>query len=206
MVNEYLAEVKGYLTGIPADEREELLQFYAEQMMDAGLSTDEIIAKYGTPKQFARTLKIDYFIEADEDQTGNDSTGVRTKKRANLIWLIVLGLFATPVMIPLAIVLVIGLIGVIVAFLMAIFTIYAGIIGVLAAGLFVFVMGIMVIGQSLATAMLLIGVGIFLTAAVIFVAPIVWALTKWLFELVVQFVKWLGRRFLAKQSSVEGEV
>lgn len=206
MVNEYLAEVKGYLTGIPADEREELLQFYAEQMMDAGLTTEEIIAKYGTAKQFARTLKIDYFIEADEDPTSTESAGTRTKKRANLIWLIVLGLFATPVLIPLAIVLVVGLVGVIAAFVSAVFGIYAGIIGALAAGLFVFVMGVMVISQSLATAMLLMGIGVFLTAAVIFIAPIVWALTKWLFELVVMFVKWLGRRFLAKQSTIGGEV
>ena len=46
MVNEYLAEVKANMSGIPADERDELLQFYEEQMMDAGLTTDEIVAKY----------------------------------------------------------------------------------------------------------------------------------------------------------------
>lgn len=50
MVNEYLAEVKANMSGIPADERDELLQFYEEQMMDAGLTTDEIVAKYGSPK------------------------------------------------------------------------------------------------------------------------------------------------------------
>lgn len=58
MINEYLAEVKANMSGIPADERDELLQFYEEQMMDAGLTTDEIVAKYGSPKQFARTLKV----------------------------------------------------------------------------------------------------------------------------------------------------
>ncbi|MBC6499733.1 hypothetical protein H7R52_17250 [Weissella confusa] len=52
MVNEYLADVRSYMAGVPENEREELLQFYEEQMIDAGLTSDQIVEKYGTPKDY----------------------------------------------------------------------------------------------------------------------------------------------------------
>lgn len=54
MIKEYLTAVRSYLNDIPADEREELLQFYEEQMLDAGYTMEEVKEKYGSPKQFAR--------------------------------------------------------------------------------------------------------------------------------------------------------
>ena len=180
MVNEYLAEVKANMSGIPADERDELLQFYEEQMMDAGLTTDEIVAKYGSPKQFARTLKVEYFIESDNDAAQDAPAGKRTKNLTMMILLIVLGLFASPILIPLAIVVVVGIMSVLAIFLM-----------ILA--------GIGVLTQAVGTGIFYMGLGIALTAAVIFFTPLVWAVTKALFEMFVTFLKWIGRRFLSKK-------
>ncbi len=199
MVNEYLAEVKANMSGIPADERDELLQFYEEQMMDAGLTTDEIVAKYGSPKQFARTLKVDYFIESDNDAAQDAPAGKRTKNLTMMILLIVLGLFASPILIPLAIVVVVGIMSVLAIFLMILAGIYMGIVGALAGGLFMFVLGIGVLMQAVGTGIFYMGLGIALTAAVIFFTPLVWAVTKALFEMFVTFLKWIGRRFLSKK-------
>ncbi|SCB92408.1 DUF1700 domain-containing protein [Weissella bombi] len=200
MIKEYLENVRSYLKDLPTDEREELLQFYEEQMLDAGYSMAEIEEKYGTPKQFARSLKIEYFIENDEisDETVTRST--RTKNRMNLVWLVILGLFASPILIPVAI----GLIGIlfaaVIGFLGIIFGIYVGIIGVLAGGLIAFINGVILLWQSVATGVFYIGAGLLLTGAVIFFAPIVWRITHWLFEVLVTFIKWVGNRYLSKNN------
>ncbi|MGK4144283.1 DUF1700 domain-containing protein [Weissella paramesenteroides] len=205
MIKEYLAAVRSNLKDIPADEREELLQFYEEQMLDAGYTIKEIEEKYGTPKQFARSLKIEYFIKNDETADENIPTGERTKNRVNLIWLIILGLFASPILIPVAIGLICLLAGAFIAFLGILFAIYAGIIGVLAGGLFAFVNGVILLWQSVPTGLLFMGAGLLPTGAVIFFAPIVWRLTRWLFEMLVMFVKWVGHRFLSKNRVKEAQ-
>ena len=45
MIKEYLTAVRSYLNDIPADEREELGQFYEEQMLDAGYTMEEVNEK-----------------------------------------------------------------------------------------------------------------------------------------------------------------
>lgn len=205
MIKEYLTAARSYLNDIPADEREELLQFYEEQMLDAGYTMEEVKEKYGSPKQFARSLKIEYFIESDEVANEDMPTSKRTKNRVTLIWLIVLGLFASPILIPVAIGLVLALIGAFIGFLAIIFGIYVGIIGTLAGGLFAFVNGIILLWQSVPTGLLFIGGGLLLTGLVVFFAPIVWRLTRWLFEMLVQFVKWIGHRYLGKNHVKEAQ-
>lgn len=116
-----------------------------------------------------------------------------------MIVLIVLGLFASPILIPLAIVVVVGIMSVLAIFLMILAGIYMGIVGALAGGLFMFVLGIGVLTQAVGTGIFSMGLGIALTAAVIFFTPLVWAVTKALFELFVTFLKWIGRRFLSKK-------
>ena len=199
MVNEYLADVRSYMAGVPENEREELLQFYEEQMMDAGLTSEQIIEKYGTPKEFARKLRLEYFIQVDDAPEATDMpVGKRTKNRATLIWLIILGLFASPVLVPVALGLIAALFGVFVAFISVIFAIYATIIAALAVGVFSFISGIILLFQSVATGIFFMGVGIVATAATIFFAPLVWRATKWLFEQVIVFAKWIGRKLVRK--------
>lgn len=203
MIKEYLEKVRSYLKDLPTDEREELLQFYEEQMLDAGYSMSEIEEKYGTPKQFARSLKIEYFIENDEISDETVSRSTRTKNRMNLVWLVILGLFASPILIPVAIGLIGILIAAVIAFLGILFGIYVGIIGVLAGGLIAFVNGVILLWQSVATGVFYIGAGLLLTGAVIFFAPIVWRITRWLFEMLVTFIKWVGNRYLSKNNVKE---
>lgn len=118
----------------------------------------------------------------------------------NLVWLVVLGLFASPSLIPIAIGVIGILISAIILFLGILFSIYVGIIGVLAGGLIAFVNGVILLWQSVATGVFYIGAGLLLTGAVIFFAPIVWRVTRWLFEMLVTFIKWVGNRYLSKNN------
>ncbi|MBC6499734.1 hypothetical protein H7R52_17255 [Weissella confusa] len=67
--------------------------------------------------EFARKLKLEYFIQVDDaPEATNMPAGKRTKNRATLIWLIILGLFASPILIPVALGLIAALFGVFIAF------------------------------------------------------------------------------------------
>ena len=135
-MNEYLNEVVDHLQEIPEDDRFDLIQYYEEYFLDSGKTLDQIIDEYGTPKQFALKLKISYFSE--EEQAENELVK-NPKRQIRLIWLIIIGLFASPVLIPLALgfILVIG--GLLVALLALIFIIYVLCISILGVGLFMII-------------------------------------------------------------------
>ena len=195
-MNEYLNEVVDHLQEIPEDDRFDLIQYYEEYFLDSGKTLDQIIDEYGTPKQFALKLKISYFSE--EEQAENELVK-NPKRQIRLIWLIIIGLFASPVLIPLALgfILVIG--GLLVALLALIFSIYVLCISILGVGLFMIISGISVFGQSILSGLFFIGVGLFATGSAVFISPLLLKGTKGLFYVMMNFVKWIGRRFITKR-------
>ena len=78
-MNEYLDEVIEEIQEIPEDDRFDLIQYYEEYFLDSGKTIDQIIEEYGTPKQFALKLKINYFSEQDDSAT--DEVNPRSSKR-----------------------------------------------------------------------------------------------------------------------------
>lgn len=176
-----------------------MIQYYEEYFLDSGKTIDQIIEEYGTPKQFALKLKINYFSEQDDSAT--DEVNPRSSKRQiRLIWMIVIGLCASPLLIPLAI----GFVAVIVGLLCLLVALlvggYVGCITVLGLGLFSVVSGIGVLGQSIESGLFYVGLGLFATGTVVFCAPLLLKMTKWIFKMMMNFVKWVGRRFVTRRA------
>lgn len=200
MIDQYFTEVESYLTGVPAAEQEEMLQFYKEQVLESGMTVTEVEEKYGTPKQFARTIRLEYFMDLDDAQATEDMTPQeRTKSRSRMLWLIVLGLFASPILIPVAIGVLFMIALAFFFFLLTVFGIYAAVVGILAGGVAALVLGIMLMGQSLATGLFFMGLGLLMTGFTIVMTPIVLNVTQWLFEMFVKLMKWIGRRFVSRR-------
>lgn len=200
MIDQYFNEVEGYLTGVPAAEQEEMLQFYKEQVIESGMTLTDMEAKYGTPKQFARTIRLEYFMDMDDAPVDDTVTPQeRTKQRTRMIWLIVLGLFASPILIPVAIGVLLMLAMGLFFFLFALMAIYGTVVGTLAGGVASLVFGGMLLGQSIPTAIFFMGLGLLLTGLTIAVTPMVLNLTQWMFDMFVQFMKWIGRRFVSRR-------
>ncbi|MBO0482626.1 DUF1700 domain-containing protein [Candidatus Enterococcus courvalinii] len=197
-MNEYLSEVLDELQEIPEADRFDLIQYYEEYFLDSGKTVDEILEEYGTPKQFALKLKINYFSEADD--LGQEEIHQNSPKRQmRLIWLILLGLFASPILIPLALLFIAVLVGSVIALFAVIFSIYVVCIVILGVGVVMTLAGLMVLGQSVVSGLFFVGLGLFATGAAIFFTPILVRLTKWLAQLMMRFVKWVGRRFVTKR-------
>ncbi|OTP11255.1 membrane protein [Enterococcus sp. 10A9_DIV0425] len=197
-MNEYLNELNDELREIPEDDRFDIIQYYEEYFLDADKTVDQVVEEYGTPKQFALKLKINYFSEQDDSGKIDDRPNPRRQIR--LIWMIVLGLFATPLLIPLALAFIAVIIGILVALVAVIISIYVVCISILGAGLFSMISGIAVLNQSLTSGLFFVGLGLLATGSAVFFSPLLLKGTKWLFQIMMNFVKWVGRRFITKRS------
>ena len=198
-MNEYLDEVFNELQELPEDDRFDLIQYYEEYFLDSGKTMEKILEEYGTPKQFALKLKINYFSELDDSNGGKVNTK-SSKRQVRLIWMVIIGLCASPLLIPLAIGFIAVIFGLMLALLMIIAAIYVGCISILGVGLFAIISGIGVLGQSVTSGLFYVGMGLFATGSVVFFVPILLKLTKLLFQMMINFVKWVGRRFVTNRT------
>ena len=67
---EFLAELEQRLSGIPEEERQAAIQYYADYLADAGEENEaEAIRELGSPEKVAESIKADYFgTEFDESR------------------------------------------------------------------------------------------------------------------------------------------
>ena len=67
---EFLAELEQRLSGIPEEERQAAIQYYADYLADAGEENEaEAIRELGNPEKVAESIKADYFgTEFDESR------------------------------------------------------------------------------------------------------------------------------------------
>ena len=198
-MNEYLDEVFNELQELPEDDRFDLIQYYEEYFLDSGKTMEKILEEYGTPKQFALKLKINYFSELDDSNGGKVNTK-SSKRQVRLIWMVIIGLCASPLLIPLAIGFIAVIFGLMLALLLLIVAIYVGCISILGVGLFAIISGIGVLGQSVTSGLFYVGMGLFATGSVVFFVLILLKLTKLLCQMMMNFVKWVGRRFVTNRT------
>lgn len=67
---EFLAELEQRLSGIPEEERQAAIQYYADYLADAGEENEaEAIRELGSPEKAAESIKADYYgTEFDESR------------------------------------------------------------------------------------------------------------------------------------------
>lgn len=67
---EFLAELEQRLSGIPEEERQSAIQYYADYLADAGEENEaEAIRELGSPEKAAESIKADYYgTEFDESR------------------------------------------------------------------------------------------------------------------------------------------
>ncbi|WP_125764913.1 DUF1700 domain-containing protein [Companilactobacillus hulinensis] len=201
-VESYINEFEVYLGQLNDDDRKDVLEFYREFIIDADLDTsDKIINELGTPKHLARKVLTDYSIKMSEEDyqnvdNGNVPTEQKAKKNVRMIWLIILGLFATPVAIPLAIALILMLAGIAAAAILMILTFVFLVALSVILGVGAIFMGMSVIFQSIWTTLFYVGGGLIVLGIDFFLIPIIIAVFKWFFQVIVIFFRWVGKKLL----------
>ncbi|WP_338231880.1 DUF1700 domain-containing protein [Companilactobacillus muriivasis] len=211
-IDTYIDEFEIYLHQLSDKEKQDVLEFYREYIIDANLqSSDAIINELGTPKHLARKVLADYSIKMSEENYQNVDNGQMTSnqrfsKNLKMIGLVILALMASPVAIMIAIILIplillfLGL-GVLFA-LLFLFMIAMSVVG----GIGSIFVGLSVIFQSFGTTVFYVGMGLLILGADFFIIPIIVALLKWFFSVIVIFFRWLGKKMLrGRKTPMKGE-
>lgn len=201
----YLDNFAALLIQLADDERDEVINFYREYLLDAGIQDyDDCVAELGTPKQLARKVLADYSIRFNENLT--EETTKRQKSRAGVraIWWVVLALLSTPITIPALIV----IFAVLIAVAAVVFAIGVAIVATIAAvtmlALAAITAGVGVFTQSLWVALFYIGSGL----AIIGVELLFFPLVVWFIGLIIQgvstVVQRLYHRFVKRNRAERG--
>lgn len=199
-MNNYLNEVRKYLSqaGVPAEDADDMLEYFEEYFYDAGMTDERAIAKYGKPKRFAQFMAMDYLMEADDRNLSDDSYRPKEKARGrfHLVWMIIVGLCASPILLPLAFGAVMVIFGLLISVLAVIFSAYTVVVACIGAGAVSFIVGSTVLLQDPATSIASMGAGLFILGIGLLIAPFLMRFSRWLFNLFMTFIKWLGRKAL----------
>ena len=211
-IDSYIDEFRIYLHQLDEKEQADVIEFYREYMIDANLqSSDGIINELGTPKHLARKVLADYSIKMSEENYQNVDNGQMTSnerfsKNLKMIGLVILALMASPVAILIAVILIplillfFGL--AIFCILLFFFLVAMSVVG----GVGSILMGLAVVFQSFGTTVFYVGAGLVILGIDLFLIPVIIALVKWFFSVIVIFFRWLGKKLLhGRKTPMKGE-
>lgn len=211
-MDSYIDEFQIYLHQLNDKEQQDVTEFYREYIIDANLQTsDAIINELGTPKHLARKVLADYSIKMSEENYQNVDNGQMTSnerfsKNLKMIGWVILALMASPVAILIAIILIpliLLFVGLAVFFVLLFLFLVAGSVVVGIGSIFA---GFSVILQSFATTLFFVGIGLLILGVDFFLIPIIIALFKWFFSVVVIFFRWLGKKLLhGRKTPMKGD-
>lgn len=210
-VTEYLAELKGLLGSLTTQEQDDVMEFYSEYLQDAGVVTrSEVESRLGTPKQLARKVLADYSIKDSQKQARENKSTIKDQKATNksnvtMIWMVILAIASSPVTIPLALGVLLVLVGAIFAVLGVLFAAIVGVLGVGAIALFAIYVGIMMIPGHLAVALFYLGAGVAAIGAILIGVPLALSILSWLIKMTALAISWLYHKITKTQPTVKKE-
>lgn len=202
-MDNYLDKFTALLAQLTDDERDEVVGFYREYLLDAGIASyDDCVAELGTPRQLARKVLADYSIRLNENLTAETSKKKRSQTSVRTIWLIVLALLSTPITIPALLVVLATLFAIAVVVISIFFTVIALIIGCTLLALALITASIGVFSQSIWVACFYLGSGLILLGGELLITPLI----IWLLNLIIQGTTVLTQRLyhrFVKQNRAE---
>ena len=185
----YILELRRHIKGLPKPEIEEAISYYEEYFYEAGVENEEkVIAELGCPKDVAMKILGDYTmknIESDERPS---------KKWSKMIWLIVLGIFASPIALPIGIALFFVVLALIISIVAVVISFFAVAIAFLGSGIVTLFMGLPLIISELPSALFFSGVGLVSMAVGVLAFIGTYMLGKAIFKgISILTAKWFNR-------------
>jgi len=199
---EFMKQLEQLLQDISENDRLDAIGYYNDYFDEAGLENEaQVIRELGSPGRVAATIKADLGTEENEETRHAEAplqTPEEPNKKRNIPWalIIVLLVFASPVLAG-----VIGgvfgaLAGVVAAIFGIIVALAACSVAFLASGAVCIVVGIVRLGMSPVEGLILIGIGsLLLTFGMLLLVLFVWCAFKWLPALFRGIVNLIQRIF-----------
>ncbi|WP_042145486.1 DUF1700 domain-containing protein [Paucisalibacillus sp. EB02] len=167
--DEYLKKLRSKIKKLPREDVNEAIDYYQEYFAEAGEEDIEsVIARLGSPSFVASQILADYAVK---DITTKTSTA---KKNISAIWFIILAIFASPIALPLLIIVITVVFILILVCGVSILTFLIFIVGLPISGLYSIISGFAVIVQHWQTSLFFIGIGLIaLGIGVVLISPFV---------------------------------
>lgn len=218
---EFMARLKDLLSDITEAEREEALNYYEDYFDDAGEENEaSVIESLGSPEKVAATIKAGLndddgingefsengysdpsYINKDEvaERTAVEKSGTGKKKGMSssvLILIVILCLFALPILGPVGIGLLSAVFGILCAIAAVLFAVMVAGIAIVVTGIALIAGAIASIFEAPVVALLLAGAGLILGGVGVLLTILgIWILTKLLPPLVRGFVNLCRKPF-----------
>ncbi|MBM7636045.1 DUF1700 domain-containing protein [Streptococcus saliviloxodontae] len=183
---EYLTQLERYLKRLPKEDYEEAMDYFIEYFDEAGPeNVAQVIEELGSPKEAASDILYQLLDDKMDEQVTSP------KKHLSLLWITLLAVLASPVAIPLFLILSAAIITVIAIFFAAFITLlgilFAG--GVLGAS--IIYSGLTSLATSFSGGLLGIGLGLIIISCAIIVIFLGYLIFEWFVRLLFRFIKWM---------------
>ncbi len=178
---EFLEQLEKLLSDLPEEERREAMEFYVEYFDEAGPEEEQdVVKKFGSPKEVADRIHEELAEKGviGYDSNGNNTSGEEKKNVWKTVGIVVLCIFAAPILIPLVVAVISAVISAILAVISAILGVFLGFCGVTLAfavvAIVLFVTGIMKLFTSPLVGAFLIGLALLFAGISLLLGFAVW--------------------------------
>lgn len=158
----FLQELERQLKHLPQEDKLDALEYYTEYLEEMNLEDDaDVVAILGTPKEVARDIIgncTERHLEKHKERAG-------VKSSATLLWMIILGICASPIAIPMLVISLFVMVILIVSGIVLVGALLFAGVAVVLAGLVAFIVAFVAIGffnklQCIGFGLICISVGV----------------------------------------------
>lgn len=188
----YLKELEANLKSMPELEKNEAIFYYEQYLFEGKLTDGQAVAEFGTPKNLARRLVADYFMD--------ESRGlpiVQKQSSFTLTKMVVLGICASPILMPLMIAVLALIFALVVTFAALIFSLFVIIFAFGFAAVACLLGGAFIMTQSVAGGFFYLGVSIAVLGILGLLWPIVINVIRWLKQCLSKIITWIGSKTIS---------
>ncbi|AWN32770.1 MULTISPECIES: DUF1700 domain-containing protein [Lactobacillus] len=196
VIDDYISELEQNLVDLPAKDREDVVEFYREFLLDGDfVRRSTIDTELGTPKQLAINIMADYSTKEDSAPAKPETP----KSNLKASWYILLGICAAPIGIPLILAILF-----VIFFLLAVFF---GLFFALVAFLFKFFVGgglnflrslALLFTSNWPTGCIYLGKSLICIGVILLLLPFIVKLGQILIAKCTQIIRNLGKNLLKK--------
>lgn len=201
-VDDYMNELAMGLNQLSEKDRQDVLEFYREYIMDANLDTTEKIThELGTPHQLTRKILADYSLN-DQPTTADTKPKTengKSKDNMRAIWWILLGMLALPIGIPAFFFLLLFLFLALMFIILFVVGFITLVIGLAVGGIFLLVKATPLIFTSWAVGLFYTGTGILLISLDMMIVPLAFAAVRLIIQGITNFSRWVGRKVFKRK-------
>lgn len=186
---QFLEQLRNKLKGLPPEDMEDALEYYKEYLDEAGPENEAAtIEAWGDPDRIATQILADYAAKRVDAKPS-------ARKGLSTVWVVILAIFASPIAVPIAAVIVCVMLALIIAVGSVVLGFGAAAVGLFAGGVCSVIMGLCVMFQSFPTTVFYVGTGLFCAGLGIVTSLFVVWLSKTGFHGIAKlFCKLLPRR------------